>query len=109
MRLNLQSIVPIAVPMALCFVTAGARASVLEIDPSPTVRGSLGVPIFDLSLDNPLGAVSFFLNAGFALLCSVVALYLVARNRPAWPSMPSTARTLSRFPFLRKYGGALRL
>jgi hypothetical protein len=107
MRLNSKILIPnaIAVSVALLlFVTSYGRASAQEVDPSSSVRGSLGVPLSDLNLDNPLGVVSFFLNAGLTLLCSAVALYVVARARREWLSRRT--RTLSAFPLLRKRTGA---
>ncbi len=105
MRLNFNSIIPVAVAMTV-FATFPVRASVQGMDPSSSVRGSLGATVFDLGLDSPLGAVSFFLNAGFALAFGVVALYLVARTHREWPSGSRPTRVRSMLPFLRGRAGA---
>jgi hypothetical protein len=58
-----------------------ASALVAEIDPSSAVRGSLGASLDDFSLGNHLGALTFVLNGGFALLCGAFAVIVVARRR----------------------------
>jgi hypothetical protein len=105
MRLNMELLVPnvLAVTMAsILFVTTNGRASAQPIDPPSAVRGSLGAPLSDLSLDNPLGALSFFLNAGFALLCGAVAIYLLARTHRDWQPRSIGSRARSAFQYLRK-------
>jgi hypothetical protein len=61
--------------------TMRVATTAAEIDPSSAVRGSLGVPLDDLSLGNHFGTLSFVLNGGFALLCCAFAWIVVATRR----------------------------
>jgi hypothetical protein len=105
MPLKLELSVPnvLAVTMAsILFLTTNGRAYAQGIDPTSAVRGSLGAPLSDLSLDNSLGTVTFFLNAGFLLLCGAVAIYLLARTDRNRQPMPLGSRARSAFQYLRK-------
>jgi hypothetical protein len=68
----------------LLFLTRDGSAFAQEIDPAAAIRGSLGVSLASLGVDSRFGALSFFLNGGFALLCGAIAVFLVARSRRNW-------------------------
>jgi hypothetical protein len=64
----------------LSVVTAGAialiavgSAAAAAIDPSTSVRGSLGVSLEDLAIHSTVGDFTLYLNGGMALLCVVLA------------------------------------
>ena len=83
MRISLQSVVTRAVllaAVALLFVEINVPA--VGIDHSASaVRGSLGVSLEELGLNNNLGEFSFLLNGGFALLSGAFAYFAVAKRR----------------------------
>jgi hypothetical protein len=59
---------------------SGSDVPAVEADPASTLRGSLGVPLEDLSLSNSLGKLVFLENGGFALLFGTFACFAAARH-----------------------------
>jgi hypothetical protein len=88
----------IAVPMMFLFLTREGSAFAQSIDPASAIRGSLGVSLANLSFSDHLGALSLFLNGGFALLCGAIAACFVARGRRDRRATFGHQRT--RFSFL---------
>jgi hypothetical protein len=83
MRVHLQSVVICAVllaAVALLFVEIKVPAVGID-DSASAVRGSLGVSLEDLSLNNNPGEFSFLLNGGFALLSGAFVCFAVAKRR----------------------------
>jgi hypothetical protein len=83
MRIYLQSVVTCAVLLAAVaplFVEINVPAVGID-DFASAVRGSLGVSLEELGLDNNLGEFSFLLNGGFALLSGAFAYFTVAKRR----------------------------
>jgi hypothetical protein len=78
MRLHLDSIVASAAISLFGAIRAGYAT---DIDPNSAIRGSLGVSLEDLSLGNTVGTMSFYLNAGFALVICAVAIFAIVRRR----------------------------
>ena len=60
----------------------GLEVPAVAADPASAVRGSLGVPLEDLSLSNHLGELVFLLNGGFAVLFGAFACFAAARHEP---------------------------
>jgi hypothetical protein len=56
----------------------GLEVPTVEGDPASAVRGSLGVSLENLSLQNNPGKLVLLLNGGFALLFGAVAFFSVA-------------------------------
>jgi hypothetical protein len=82
MRTHLQSVAACAAVLAAsALLFAEIHVPAVEIDSASAVRGSLGVTLLDLSLDNNLGQLSFVLNGGVALLSGVFACVAVAKGR----------------------------
>jgi hypothetical protein len=83
MRLHMHSI---AASAAVLIGMALTHASATQIDAdyadytASAVRGSLGVPLEDLTLSSGAGASLFFLNAGFALSFGVIAFMMTRRE-----------------------------
>lgn len=73
-----------AVATVFLFLTLDGSAFAESIDPASAIRGSLGVSLASLSFSDHLGALSFVLNGGFAVLCGAIAVCLAARSRGAW-------------------------
>jgi hypothetical protein len=83
MRIHLQSVVTCAVlvaAVALPIVEVNVPAVGID-DSASAVRGSLGVSLEELGLNNNLGEFSFLLNGGFALLCGAFAYFAAAKRR----------------------------
>jgi hypothetical protein len=81
MRTHLQSAAACAAVLAtIALLCAEIKAPTVGIDCASAVRGSLGVTLEDLNLDNNLGELSFFLNGGFALLSGIFACFAVAKR-----------------------------
>jgi hypothetical protein len=74
------SVVVLAVVGQLLVVAFHGPAGALA-DPASAVRGSLGTPLEDLSLENSTGALTLILNGGFVLLAGVWALFLTRSPR----------------------------
>jgi hypothetical protein len=83
MRIHLQSVAACAVVLAaVALLSAEIKVPAVGIDDSASaVRGSLGVPLEDLSLSNDLGELSFLLNGGFALLAGAFACFAAVKRR----------------------------
>jgi hypothetical protein len=83
MRIHLQWVVTFAVVLSSVALLFGEiKVPAVEIDDSASaVRGSLGLSLEELSLNNDLGESSYFLNCGFALLSGASACFAVARRR----------------------------
>jgi hypothetical protein len=82
MRNHLQAVVTCAVLLAAVaplFVEINVPTTGID-DFGSAVRGSLGVPPQDLSLNHDLGEISFLLNGGFALLFGALACFAVAKR-----------------------------
>jgi hypothetical protein len=58
----------------------GFKAPAVETDPASAVRGSLGVSLETVSLDNGLGKLVFLLNGGLVLLSGGSAFFAVVRR-----------------------------
>ena len=83
MRIYLQSVVTCAVllaAVALLFVEISVAAVGIDASAS-AVRGSLGVSLEELDLNDGLGEFSFLLNGGFALLSGAFVYFAVAKRR----------------------------
>jgi hypothetical protein len=79
MRAHVQLIVSVVVLAAvglLLVVAFHGTAGAALADPASAIRGSLGTPLEDLSLENSTGALTLILNGGFVLLAGVWALLL---------------------------------
>jgi hypothetical protein len=74
MRLHISSAAPAALTLVGLVSALSAHASASEVDPASGVRGSLGVPLDDLTLSNGAGATVFLLNAGFFLLFAAICI-----------------------------------
>jgi hypothetical protein len=82
MRTHLQSSATCAAVLAaVAVIFVEIKAPAAEIDPASAVRGSLGVPIQDLSLSNNLGESELLMNGGFALLTGAAACFAIAGHR----------------------------
>jgi hypothetical protein len=79
--LMVTSAVAIAAIAAVALFFAEIRLPAVEIDAASAVRGSLGAPLEDLSLDNSSGEFSFLLNGGFVLLSGAFACFAVVGRR----------------------------
>jgi hypothetical protein len=74
MRIRFPSKVKVATTVASSTLFfASLRVFAIEADPAPAIRGSLGVSLEDLSLDNHLGQLVFLLNGACALTFGLVA------------------------------------
>ncbi len=83
MRIYLQWVVTGAVllaAVALFFAEINAPAVGID-DSASAVRGSLGVSLEELGLNNNFGNFSFLLNGGFALLAGALAYFAAAKHR----------------------------
>jgi hypothetical protein len=83
MRIHLQSVrACAAVLAAVALLSVEIKLPAVGIDDSASaVRGSLGVPLDNLSLSNDLGKLSFLLNGGFVLLSGAFVCFAVAKRR----------------------------
>jgi hypothetical protein len=82
MRTHLQSAAACAAVLAAgALLFAEIQVPAAGIDSASAVRGSLGVTLQDLSLDDNLGQLSFVLNGGVALLSGVFACVAVVKGR----------------------------
>jgi hypothetical protein len=92
MRSQVQLIIGVVVLAAvgLLLVVAFHGPAGALVDPASAVRGSLGTPLEDLSLENSTGTLTLILNGGFVLLAAVSALLL---TRSPHTRVRRTART----------------
>jgi hypothetical protein len=83
MRSHVQLIIGVVVLAAAGLLLAVAfhgSAGTLA-DPASAVRGSLGTPLKELSLENSTGALTLILNGAFVLFAAVWALLLTRSHR----------------------------
>jgi hypothetical protein len=97
MRLKLRSVVAGFATLGMVALSASGYAA--NNDPSSSMRGSLGAPLADLSLDNDFGLWAFVINAIFALAC-IIAAVVMARHAPRQSG--STRGTYSSGPVTQK-------
>jgi hypothetical protein len=74
MHLHIHAAAPAALSLIGLASALSAHASASEVDPASAVRGSLGVPLDDLTLSSGAGVTVFLLNAGFFLLFAAICV-----------------------------------
>jgi len=101
--MHIQSALAGAAGIAVLLLLAADPSLASQIDPESAVRGSLGVPLEELSLSNQFGALLFLLNGAFLLLYGLIALVILARRRrkTGAQSLATPAPQLTGHPWVR--------